>query len=106
MPGQNRPLHVSLVAIPDAVVSTLTGIYDVLGAFRMLGRVDPSLPTEPPFKVEIVSTRAGSVSLASGVPVEAPRAAAIVTRATLERYPTAAPLVRLTGAPNVLIWCN
>jgi transcriptional regulator GlxA family with amidase domain len=76
MPGQNRPLHVSLVAIPDAVVSTLTGIYDVLGAFRMLGRVDPSLPTEPPFKVEIVSTRAGSVSLASGVPVEAPRAAA------------------------------
>ena len=74
MSGKSGPLHVSLVAIPDAVVSTLTGIYDVLGAFRMLGRVDPSLPTEPPFKVEIVSTRAGCVSLASGVPVEARRA--------------------------------
>ena len=29
MPGQPRPLHVSFVAIPDAVVSTLSGIYDV-----------------------------------------------------------------------------
>lgn len=76
MPGQSRPLHVSLVAIPDAVVSTLTGIYDVLGSFRMLGRGEPSLPAEPPFIVEIVSTRQGSVALASGVPVEARRAAA------------------------------
>ncbi len=76
MPGQNRPLHVSLVAIPDAVVSTLTGIYDVLGSFRMLGRADPSLPAEPPFTVEIVSAQRGSVALASGVPVEARRATA------------------------------
>lgn len=76
MPGQNRPLHVSLVAIPDAVVSTLTGIYDVLGSFRMLGPVDPSLPADPPFNVEIVSTHRGSVALASGVPVEARRSTA------------------------------
>src|SRR5690606_31574803 len=76
MPGQSRPLHVSLVAIPDAVVSTLTGIYDVLGSFRMLGPVDPSLPADPPFNVEIVSTHRGSVALASGVPVEARRSTA------------------------------
>ena len=48
MPAATRPLHVSLVAIPDAVISTLTGIYDVLGSFRMLGRLDPSIPDEPP----------------------------------------------------------
>jgi transcriptional regulator GlxA family with amidase domain len=74
MAEKTRRLHVSLVAIPDAVISTMTGIYDVLGAFRMLGRVDHSLPAEAPFSVEIVGTKRGSVSLASGMPVEVHRA--------------------------------
>jgi transcriptional regulator GlxA family with amidase domain len=73
MLANTRPLHVSLVAIPDATISTLTGIYDVLGAFKMLSGFEPSLPSEPPFQVEIVSTRRGSVSLVSGMPVEATR---------------------------------
>ena len=73
MPGTPRPLHVSLVAIPDAVISTLTGIYDVLGSFRMLGRFEPSIPEAPPFTIEIVATERGNVALASGVPVEAGR---------------------------------
>jgi transcriptional regulator GlxA family with amidase domain len=74
MSGTTRPLHVSLVAIPDAVISTLTGIYDVLGSFRMLGRVELSIPESPPFTVEIVAAERGNVALASGVPVEAHRA--------------------------------
>ena len=74
MPGQTRPLHVSLIAIPDAVISTLTGIYDVLGSFRMLGRTEPSIPDQEPFTVEIVAASRGSVSLASGMPIEAGRA--------------------------------
>lgn len=78
MPGQTRPLHVSLVAIPDAVISTLTGIFDVLGAFRMLAGVDPSIPDEAPFAIEIVAAARGSVTLASGMPVEARRAVAEV----------------------------
>ena len=69
-----RPLHVSLVAIPDAVISTMSGIYDVLGAFRMLGRVDPSIPEAPPFEVEIVGSKRGSVALASNMPVTVERA--------------------------------
>jgi transcriptional regulator GlxA family with amidase domain len=73
MPGTTRPLHVSLVAIPDAVISTLTGIYDVLGSFRMLGPLEPSIPEAPPFTVEIVAAERGNVALASGVPVEAHR---------------------------------
>jgi transcriptional regulator GlxA family with amidase domain len=71
MPGTTRPLHVSLVAIPDAVISTLTGLYDVLGSFRMLGPLEPSIPEAPPFTVEIVAAERGNVALASGVPVEA-----------------------------------
>jgi transcriptional regulator GlxA family with amidase domain len=74
MPRQTRPLHVSLIAIPDAVISTLTGIYDVLGSFRMLGRAEPSLPDQPPFTVEVVAAARGRVPLASGIPVEAGRA--------------------------------
>jgi transcriptional regulator GlxA family with amidase domain len=73
MSAKTLPMHVSLVAIPDATISTLTGIYDVLGAFKMLSALEPSLPSEPPFEVEIVSTRRGSVSLVSGMPVEATR---------------------------------
>lgn len=76
MQGQPRPLHVSLIAIPDAVVSTLSGIYDVLGCFRMMAGADPAIPDAPPFAIEIVSTARGSVLLASGVPVEARRAVA------------------------------
>ncbi|QRM34314.1 GlxA family transcriptional regulator [Microvirga sp. VF16] len=73
MPEMARPLHISLVAIPDAVISTLTGIYDVLGSFRMLGRLEPSIPESPPFTVEIVAIERGNVALASGVPVQAHR---------------------------------
>jgi len=76
MLSQPRALHVSIVAIPDAVVSTLSGIYDVLGSFRMMAGVDPAIPDEPPFVIEIVSSSKGSVLLASGVPVEARRAVA------------------------------
>lgn len=33
---RSEPLHVSLVAIPDAVVSTLSGIFDVMNAFKTM----------------------------------------------------------------------
>jgi transcriptional regulator GlxA family with amidase domain len=35
-PG-SAPRHVSLVALPDAVVSTLSGIFDVMNAFALMG---------------------------------------------------------------------
>lgn len=68
-------LHVSLVAIPDAVISTLTGIYDVLNSFRALSEIDPALPRDPPFKVDIVGADRG-VKLASGMQIETHRLAA------------------------------
>jgi transcriptional regulator GlxA family with amidase domain len=109
MSGETRPLHVSLVAIPDAVISTLTGIYDVLGAFRMLSGAEPSLPDEPPFTVEIVSTAAGRVSLASGVPLEARRAVADVDATDIIIVPSillAAGGWKTGRYPGIVAWAK
>jgi transcriptional regulator GlxA family with amidase domain len=59
---------VSLVALPDAVVSTLAGLYDVLNGATMMG-----LTGDTPFAVEIVGESAGPMRLASGVPFEVQR---------------------------------
>ena len=61
-------LHVSLVAVPEASVSTLAGILDVLNAPALLGT------PAPPFRVEVVGERAGALALASGVPFTVQRA--------------------------------
>jgi transcriptional regulator GlxA family with amidase domain len=58
--------HVSLVAVPDAVLSTLAGIYDVLTAPSLMG-------SRAPFEVEIVGESTGPLGLASGVPVQVQR---------------------------------
>ena len=62
------PRHVSLVALPDAVVSTLAGLYDVLNGAAIMG-----LTSGAPFKVEIVGEAAGPIRLVSGVPFEVQR---------------------------------
>jgi transcriptional regulator GlxA family with amidase domain len=77
-----------LIAIPDAVVSTLMGIYDVLGSFPMLGRTEPSIPTDPPFLIEIVASTQGPVALASGVPIEAQRSVADLDRTDIIIVPS------------------
>lgn len=67
-------LHVSLVAIPEAVVSTLSGIFDVMNAFAILPDLRDGGPKQPPlFKVEIVGTRTGPLTTASKVPVSVQR---------------------------------
>jgi len=61
--------HVSLVAIPDAVMSTLSGIYDVLSLFPAVSAVDGVVPADPPFEVAIVGETDRPVTLASGLPI-------------------------------------
>ena len=63
------PIKVSIVAIPDAAISTLTGIYDVMNAFAVMS--DPAWPSTetPPFLTEIVGEVPGPLELASGVPI-------------------------------------
>lgn len=67
-PGSD-PRHVSLVALPDAVVSTLSGIYDVMNAFALMGLPNPKAP----FRIEIVGEKTGPLALASGVPIQVQR---------------------------------
>jgi len=66
----SEPLHVSLVAIPEAVVSTLSGIFDVMNAFTIMA---PSGNRPAPFRVEIVGLQPGPLELASRVPVTVQR---------------------------------
>jgi transcriptional regulator GlxA family with amidase domain len=63
-----RPLNVSLVALPDAVVSTLAGLFDVLNGIRLMNLGPADGP--PPFRVEIVGEVASPLLLASGVHFE------------------------------------
>jgi transcriptional regulator GlxA family with amidase domain len=65
------PLRVCLIALPDAVISTLAGIYDVMNGVSMMGIAHPG--SEHPFKVEIVGEQSGPLHLASGVPIDVQR---------------------------------
>ncbi len=70
-PSRDTPKqrHISLVAPPEAAISTLAGIFDVMNAARL---VDASAPA--PFQVEIVGDSPGPLGLASGMPVQVQRA--------------------------------
>jgi transcriptional regulator GlxA family with amidase domain len=69
----SEPLHVSLVAIPEATVSTLSGIFDVMNAFTMMSKLGDSSFDANLFQVEIVGLRTGPLQLASHVPVTVQR---------------------------------
>ena len=74
----NRPAprsrHVSLVALPDAVVSTLFGIFDVMNAFTFMDGLKTRTGAGSLFQADIVGESAGPVTLASRVPVNVQRA--------------------------------
>jgi transcriptional regulator GlxA family with amidase domain len=72
-PTGSEPLHVSLVAIPEAAVSTLTGIFDVMNAFTVMSRLGDASFDRSPFRVEIVGLQPGPLELASHVPVTVQR---------------------------------
>jgi transcriptional regulator GlxA family with amidase domain len=74
-PGSG-PCHVSLVALPDAVVSTLSGIFDVMNACARMGVTNTSTGARVPFHIEIVGEAVGPLDLASGVPLPVQRAIA------------------------------
>lgn len=63
--------HVSLVALPDAAVSTLAGIFDVMNAAALLGL--GGVGARPPFQVEIVGEAPGPLPLVSGLPIDVQR---------------------------------
>jgi transcriptional regulator GlxA family with amidase domain len=72
MAAEDKPRHISLVALPDVAVSTLYGIFDVLSGGFAFGRGVAA--RQSPFRIEIVGEAAGPVQLISGVAVDIPRA--------------------------------
>jgi transcriptional regulator GlxA family with amidase domain len=64
---------VSLVALPDAVVSTLFGIFDVMNAFARMDTLNAGPGARSPFHVDIVGEATGPLPLASGVPIDVQR---------------------------------
>lgn len=64
----SKRLRVCIVALPDAAISTLAGIYDVMNGISTMGIASPG--AEHPFSVEIVGEAVGPLRLASGVPID------------------------------------
>jgi transcriptional regulator GlxA family with amidase domain len=63
-----KPTHVSLVALPEIMISPLAGLYEVLTLFETLGSFDDAVPQEPPFDVQIVAPVDMRPTGASGLP--------------------------------------
>ncbi|MBC7844037.1 MAG: helix-turn-helix domain-containing protein [Gemmatimonadaceae bacterium] len=70
-PSAGARLHVAVLALPDAVVSTLAGIYDVMNAPAMMAV--SAVVARNPFHVEIVGEAVGPLELASRVPIHVQR---------------------------------
>jgi transcriptional regulator GlxA family with amidase domain len=71
-PGSS-PRRVSLVALPDAAVSTLFGIYDVLNAFALMEPAGAGGDAHAPFFTEVVGETVGPLEVASRVAVDVQR---------------------------------
>lgn len=89
---QKIPLHVSLVATPEAQVSPLSGLFEALNAFALLAKFEPGVPTRP-FEVEIVGESTDPVTGASGLPLGATRSHLEVKRTDI----VIVPLMMLEG---------
>ena len=74
MRDDGERLQVSLVAIPEAMVSTLAGIYDVLSSLGAVSSFDPAVSEISPFDVTIVGETFGPMDLASGLPLPTQKA--------------------------------
>ena len=88
MMANTDALHVSLIAIPEAMASTLNGLYDVLNAFETMAGFDDALPDTPPFGAEIVAATGAPVMLASGLPIETQRGIGEIARSDIVIVPS------------------
>jgi len=88
--------HVTLLALPDAMLSTLAGIYDVMNARPLTS--GPERPAHGPFRAEIVGESVGPLRLASGVPIDVQRSIDDIEASDIVIVPSV--MVEETG------WCK
>jgi transcriptional regulator GlxA family with amidase domain len=70
------------------MASPLSGMYDVLNCFELLGTFDEAVPPSAPFHVEFVSSKRGRAETASGLPVEVHRSLADITSTDIVIIPS------------------
>jgi transcriptional regulator GlxA family with amidase domain len=80
------PLHVTLIATPEAQLAPLSGLYEALTSFPFLRHFERGIP-ERPFEVEIVAPAAGTVDTASGLTLGALRGLEEVERTDIALVP-------------------
>jgi transcriptional regulator GlxA family with amidase domain len=85
--AQGNGMRVGLVALPEGMPSTMTGLYDVLSSAGNVPTLEaPIVPA--PFTVQIVGERRGSLRMASGLPFDVPRSLAEVEAVDLVMIPS------------------
>lgn len=84
----SNALHISLVAIPEVMLSTLSSIYDLFNCFELLRTFDDALPDKNPFLPEIVSLSRDQIFTASGLPVSSQRSLEEVDRTDIIIIPS------------------
>jgi len=106
MPEGEQPLRVSILAAPEAQVTPLSGLFEVLTAFELMAGLEPDLPKKP-FEVEIVAPRDTPSRGASGLPIAADRPVTEVDRTDI----AIVPLMMVAGGdwktgryPEVVDW--
>ena len=87
--------HVSLVALPDAVMSTLVGLYDVMNAFALMDGLAAQTGGRSLFHVDIVGETEGPLELASGLSIDVRRPVATIDTTDIVIVPSV--LVRRGG---------
>jgi len=80
--------HVSLVAVPEAVVSTLFGIYDAMNAFSTMDLSNAAPGERSPFQIDIIGEAVGPLQSASGVPVTVQRSIDTIDRTDIVIVPS------------------
>lgn len=65
------PLHVSIIALPEAVLSTMAGLFDALNGAALVGLATGA--GRAPFRPQIIGESAGPIALASGLSIDVQR---------------------------------
>lgn len=85
--AHGRGARVSIVALPEAMPSTLTGLHDARYAAGAVPSLEAPIVPEP-FAVDIVGERRGELRLASGLPLDVPRSLEEVDDAEIVLIPS------------------
>jgi transcriptional regulator GlxA family with amidase domain len=102
-PPANGPLHVSLIAIPEASASVMFGMYDLLNAFPQMQDIIPGLPDATPFQVEVIGEMPGQLTVAGGTPIQVHRRFRDVDHTDIVIMPALVMNAWKTGRYNALV---